>query len=98
MSIQYNQVVSSAFRASEKMPPVAAGKSAIVAFFAGFLFGPFGVGLYLRSWSDFIVLFGLIFLGSFMTVGVGAPVFWMLCGAWGAARVNRSNKHLESGG
>lgn len=76
------------------MAPVPEGKSAIVAFFAGFLFGPFGVGLYLRSWSDFIVLIGLMFLGTMMTVGIGAPVFWALCGAWGATRVNQSNKLL----
>lgn len=96
MNSQYNHVVSRAFKESDKLPPVGAGRSAIVAFFAGFLFGPIGVGVYLRSWSDFIVLMGLLVLGAVMTAGVGAPVFWMLCGAWGASRVNRSNKLLES--
>lgn len=94
MSIQFNSVVGTAFRESKKMAPVASGKSAIVAFFAGFLFGPFGVGLYLWSFADFIVLMGLVLLGSVVTVGVAAPVLWVLCGAWGATRVNQANKAL----
>lgn len=92
MSIQFGPIVGKAFRESKNMAPVASGKSAIVAFFAGFLFGPFGVGLYLWSFADFIVLLGLVILGSVVTVGVGAPVLWIMSGAWGAMRVNQANK------
>jgi hypothetical protein len=91
MNQPFLQLVGHAFRESGKLAPVGAGKSALVAFFAGVVFGPFGVGLYLRSWTDFTVLFGLLVVGSFMTVGVGAPVFWFLSGAWGAMRVHRAN-------
>lgn len=63
----------------------------MVAFFAGFLFGPIGTGLYLRSGTDFIVPLGLVIVGSLMTAGIGAPVFWALCGAWGFIRVRNSN-------
>lgn len=73
------------------MSPIR-GKNALVAFFAGFLFGPFGVGAYLRSWSDFIVTLGLVLAGTVMTAGVGAPVFWVMCGIWAATRVANSNK------
>jgi hypothetical protein len=68
------------------------GKNALVAFFVGFLFGPFGVGVYLRSWPDFIVTLGLVLAGTVMTAGVGAPAFWVLCGVWAANRVTRSNR------
>jgi hypothetical protein len=88
----YVQIVGHAFRESEKMPRVGAGKSPVAAFVVGFMFGPLGVGLYLKSWPDFFLLLGLILVGSFMTAGLGAPFFWCLCGFWGAARVARSNR------
>lgn len=94
MSINFGHVVGTAFKQSRSMAPVGSGRSAIVAFFAGFLFGPFGVGIYLKSFADFIVLMGLVLLGSVFTVGVAAPVLWVLCGAWGATRVNQANKAL----
>lgn len=86
----FTHVVSHAFREAKHMPGVGAGKSAVVAFFAGFLLGPLGVGLYLRSLGDFVVTLGLVVVGSMLTVGVGAPVFWALCGAWAAYRVSSS--------
>jgi hypothetical protein len=96
MTQPFVRIVGHAFRESKNLPSVGAGRSAMVAFFSGIVLGPFGVGLYLRSWIDFTVLLGLLILGSFMTVGVGAPVFWLLCGAWGAVRVNHANKALTS--
>ncbi|MBX3402383.1 MAG: hypothetical protein KF699_03125 [Phycisphaeraceae bacterium] len=73
---------------SDERPPVGKGKSMGLAFIVGLLFGPFGVGLYLRSWADFFILLAIVIGGSMFTVGVGAPVFWILCGAWGAIRVS----------
>jgi hypothetical protein len=96
MNHPFVQIVGHAFREAEKMPSVGAGKNALVAFFAGVVLGPFGVGLYLRSWLDFIVLFGLLVIGSLTTVGVGAPVFWLLSGAWGYMRVKRANRALAA--
>lgn len=81
----FNEVVHHALREAKTMAPTQ-GKNPLVAFFAGFLFGPFGVGGYLRSWSDFFVSLGLVILGSLMTAGVGAPFVWVLCGLWGATR------------
>jgi len=87
----YVHVVRHAFKHAKEMPSVGKGKSPVAAFVAGVLFGPFGIGLYLRSWGDFLVLLGLLLAGSFMTVGVAAPVFWVLCGVWGAVRVQQAN-------
>jgi hypothetical protein len=94
MNQSFVRIVGHACRESKNMPSVGAGKSAVLAFLAGVLLGPFGVGFYLRSWLDFTVLLALVLVGAFMTVGIGAPVFWMLCGAWGAMRVNRANSKL----
>lgn len=93
MNHQFSHLVGHAFRESKHLTPVPPGRSAFAAFFAGFLFGPFGTGVYLRSWTDFFVPLGLIFAGTFLTAGLGAPVFWMLCGAWGAVRVRNSRHH-----
>ncbi|MGH7243431.1 MAG: hypothetical protein ACREJD_08455 [Phycisphaerales bacterium] len=88
---EFGHLVRHAFKESKNMNPVGAGKNAFVAFFAGFLFGPIGVGIYLGSFVDFILSLGMVIAGSIMTAGIGAPVFWALCGAWAAARVRNSN-------
>jgi hypothetical protein len=80
------------FKHSKSMPSVGSGKSAMLAFLMGFLFGPLGVGLYLRSLPDFFLSLALVLIGAFVTVGIGAPVFWCLCGAWAAVRVHNANK------
>lgn len=89
----FGHLVEHAFEESKNMTPVSEGKSAMAAFFAGFLFGPFGVGIYLRSWGDFIMSLGLVVGGTIMATGLGAPIFWILCGIWAAARVSNSRKH-----
>lgn len=97
---EFVRLVGDALNESKNMKPVR-DRSPLVAFFAGFLFGPFGVGLYLRSWGDFIVSLGLVVLGTMMTAGLGAPFFWVLCGVWGAARAagprNRADRNGGAG-
>jgi len=78
--------VSHAFKEAKHMPSTGRNKSAGLAFFLGFLFGPIGTGLYLQTWTDFFVPLLFVIGGSVMTVGIGAPVFWILCGVWGAVR------------
>lgn len=92
MSHAYAHVVKHAFAESKKLQPVGQGKNAMVAFVAGFLFGPIGIGVYLKSGTDFFILLALLILGSVMTGGIAAPLLWILCGAWGWVRVNNSNK------
>jgi hypothetical protein len=79
-------VVRQLFNNSGDFPPPKRGKNPVVAFVMGAAFGPLGVGLYLESWFDFFVSLGLVVTGSVMTVGLGAPVFWVLCGAYAARR------------
>lgn len=88
----FAHAVSSAFKQSKNMAPVGEGKNALVAFAMGFLFGPFGVGLYLKSFGDFAMTLTLVIGGSVLTAGVGAPVFWLLCGAWAYVRVQNSKR------
>ena len=68
--------------------PVTPGKSAGAAFAAGFLFGPIGCGAYLESWHDFFVPLAWVLAATFLSGGVAAPVAWMFCGLYAAARVN----------
>lgn len=88
----FAHIVTHAFSSSSQMTPVGAGKNALVGFVAGFLFGPIGVGLYLGSAADFALSLGMVLLGSIMTAGLGAPVFWCLCGAWAYTRIKNSNR------
>lgn len=91
MTTPYAHAVRHAFEHSKSMRPVAAGKSPILGFLIGFALGPVGVGLYLKSMPDFLITLALVVVGSMLSAGLGAPVFWMLCGAWAAVRVNQSN-------
>lgn len=87
----FGHSVAHAFRDMDRMPAVGEGKSAFLAFVLGVLFGPFGVGIYLKSWMDFFVLLAIVVFGAMFTVGIGAPVFWIVCGVWGAVRVAKAN-------
>lgn len=89
----FGHVLHAAVKESANLKPVGADKSAFAAFFAGFLFGPIGLGIYLRSGVDFLMSLGLVVVGSIMTVGIGAPFFWALCGFWGAMRVAQSKRN-----
>jgi hypothetical protein len=95
MSHVFGHAVKHAFEHSKSMHKVGVGKSPLVAFVAGFLFGPFGLGLYLRSWADCFIPLTLIIIGSVFTAGIATPLLWMLCGAWGWVRVSNSNKPDE---
>lgn len=92
MSLQLHHIVRGALKESRKMAPVGAGKSPLVAFVVGFLFGPIGAGIYLGSFADFAMLLGVILAGAFLTAGFAAPVAWVFSGVWAAHRVNQSNK------
>ena len=75
-----------------KHGPPLKPKNPFIAFVCGFLFGPFGVGIYLESWTDFWILLAILLIATFSTVGLAAPVAWVFCGLWGAVRAS-SRKH-----
>ena len=72
------------------LPPLKEGKSPFTAGIMGFLFGPFGIGLYFKSWLDFGICFAILVILA-MT-GVLAPVGWMLAAVYGIIRAKASNK------
>jgi hypothetical protein len=92
MNHVFAHAVGTTFKQSKSMPPVGHGKNPIIGFAMGFLFGPFGVGLYLKSVGDFVITLGIVLAGSALTVGVVAPLLWMLCGAWAFVRISNSNQ------
>ncbi len=91
MNHVFTHAVGTAFKQSKSMTPVGIGKNPLVGFAMGFLFGPFGVGLYLKSVGDFVITLCIVLAGTFLTVGVAAPILWVLCGAWAFVRISNSN-------
>jgi len=89
---QYGHIVGKAFKESKHMAPVGQGRNPLVGFAMGFLLGPLGVGLVLKSPADFFITLTLVILGSLATVGVAAPVLWCLCGAWAYVRIRNSQE------
>ena len=90
-NLHFTNLVQHAFKESKNMAPVGKGKTPLVGFMAGFLFGPIGVGVYLGSMPDFVMSLGMVIVGTLMTVTVGAPFFWVLCGVWAYMRIRHSN-------
>jgi hypothetical protein len=90
-NVVFSRAVGQAFKQSKGMPPVAKGKNPLVGFALGFLFGPFGVGLYLQSFGDFFFTLAVVIAGTFATGGVAAPVLWCICGAWAYKRISNTN-------
>lgn len=91
MNHVFTHAVGTAFKQSKSMTPVGIGKNPLVGFAMGFLFGPFGVGLYLKSVGDFVITLCIVLAGTFLTVGVAAPILWVLCGVWAFVRISNSN-------
>ena len=81
-------LLNEGLNAAKNGPPVPPGKNAPAAFLAGFLFGPFGTGIYLESFADFIGPMLFVLGATFLTGGIAAPVAWCFCGFWGAMRVS----------
>jgi|CXWL01.1.fsa_nt_gi hypothetical protein len=90
-NVVFSRAVGQAFKQSKGMPPVGKGKNPLVGFALGFLFGPFGVGLYLQSFGDFFVTLAIVLGGTFVTGGVAAPILWVTSGAWAYVRIKNSN-------
>lgn len=90
-NVAFSGAVRHVFKQSKTMPPVASGRNPLVGFAMGFLFGPFGVGLYLKSFGDFFLTLALVLGGTVVSGGVAAPVLWCVCGAWAFVRIRDSN-------
>jgi hypothetical protein len=76
------------------LPPVQSRKNPWLAFVLGFLFSGVALGIYFRSWIDFIVP-TVIWLVLIVTPGDAG--FWIgafIGGVWGLLRVVNSNERL----
>jgi len=78
----------------EKMPTLKSKKNPAVAFVVGCLFGSIGVGIYFKSFLDFLVPFVVFIVATIVGVGIGALPGWLFAGFWGMTRALDSNKRL----
>lgn len=90
------QFRSSVVNIHRGFPPLKWRKNPYLAFILGFIFGIFGIGLYLWSLRDFF--YALLMLIGFGIVfpGVGLIPGWMFLGVYGFMRVYYSNKKLDN--
>jgi hypothetical protein len=66
-------------------------RSPLTAAAAGFLFGAFGLGFYLRSWYVFFFTFWLL-VGAASVVPLHLLVWALVAGVWGALAVHWANR------
>jgi hypothetical protein len=80
--------------------PLPRRKSAPVAAIIGLLFGGIGVGIYFRSFLDFVLCTLLTMIASVAYVFTGSAMTLLLCatasGLYGFHRVRMSNVKLAS--
>lgn len=87
-------VVRNALGVADKLEPLQSYKDPVVAAVAGFALGGFGLGLYLRSWTDFFVPWLMLIVLLIFSIPMGglpaifAPCFWAI---YGYRRVKASN-------
>lgn len=76
------------------LPPVQSRKSPWLALVLGFFFSGVGLGIYFRSWVDFIVPTAIWLV---LIVTPGDAGFWIgavIGGLWGLLRAVNSNERL----
>ena len=93
---------SEIFKLLDKLPPLHGTKSAGVAAVLGFVFGGIGLGIYLRSFVDFLFPIALVITASVLSTGFAQldPQIGVLAGSivaslWGYFRVENSNLRLS---
>jgi hypothetical protein len=84
--------------------PLSNQKNALAAFFAGVVFGPIGIGLYLKSWRAFLISAGLFVVLLLMLLPTGPgelldfPLDWIFSAIYGAYVVATANSGERKGG
>jgi hypothetical protein len=81
--------------------PLPRRRSAAAAAIIGLLFGGIGIGIYFRSFLDFVVCSALTMIVSMAFVVSGSPMTLLLCmcapALYGFHRVRTSNVKLAAG-
>jgi len=78
----------------DKMPVLHSQKNAALACLLGILFGSIGLGLYFKSFEDFVICTVVIMLLLLTIPGIGILLAAFLVGAYGYFRVINSNERL----
>lgn len=81
-----------AFNSLKRSIAAEPAKDPLMALSVGTFFGPFGVGMYLESWVDFLVCVALVTGGVIIAGADQALLFWSMSGFWGAMRVAHANR------
>lgn len=80
------------------LKPLHAKKSPGLAFVLGFLFGPIGIGIYFRRFSDFLFCTLLLISLGVIIPGLGLVPGWLFSGFYGFYRAETSNERLPPDG
>jgi hypothetical protein len=82
-------------------PPLARLRSPAAAAVVGLVFGAIGIGIYFRSFADFVLSTVLTMIMSLAFIVSGSTTALLLCmcapGVYGFHRVRRSNVRLVAG-
>jgi hypothetical protein len=78
----------------DNMPTLESKKSPVAAFFIGCLFGAIGIGIYFKSFLDFLVPFVILIIAIIIGAGIGGVPGWLFAGFWGMMRSLDSNHRL----
>lgn len=95
---QPHSLVGGLFRIADDSEPLAEIKNPALAAAIGFVSGGIGLGIYLRSWRDFLIPFGLLLLVLVLGIvtaellSATTPFIWA---AYGYRRVVASNAKLN---
>jgi hypothetical protein len=94
-------MVSETYKLMEKLSPLHKMKNPGLAAALGFAFGGIGLGIYLRSFIDFLFPIAVVLVASVVSTGFAmlGPDLGLLAGAivaamWGYFRVETSNRRL----
>ena len=93
-----HSILGGLFSIADQLEPLDVIKNPILAAACGFLLGGVGLGIYLRSWKDFLIPFALLFALFILGIPTGeallvfAPFIWA---AYGYYRVKTSNANLN---
>jgi hypothetical protein len=93
-------MISAIYQVMEKLPPLNARKSPNLACLLGLVAGGIALGIYFRSFVDFIIPIGIalaitVVVGSAAAAEVGWVGGAVLAAVYGYFRAQNSNERLE---
>ena len=78
----------------DRLPVLKSHKNASIACLISVFFGSIGLGIYLKSFEDFVICTVLILILIFVIPGIGAVPGFLLTAVYGYFRVINSNERL----